>query len=803
MSPISELLNFLFQKDTLKLQRSRLFILSVIILGFTSCSEYLDGKPFRSNYIEIKTDAKLACLDNVATDLEKFLDSDVTDAKIDETVSCINKTLTEFQTKVEGRADATSFTSAEVFEILAKFASQAGVSQLAATNIILLKAAILGGDPAKITKSEINLLKNYLLLVKDEAKNLRPFIKLFYFAASEKAFTKSFIKDGFVQLNISLKNLYKSSQLANASYSFDNFKEFIINVLNLSEDKKAMADIASKLNTVLNGNVSVLSEEDRIAYIDNLTGVLNLYSLYMNGYVKFEISTSAEMNGTLDFIENIVGLIENSLQYKKTSVISAKSIDGLTTALTNSNFLKYKISSYDAAVFYRTLIVRVFESGVKGDIFGFTGLNSFHLSNFKREIGIYKVYSKMLERVAGEDLFALRGITSAPLKEIQQSIAVLNISDEQEILSRYSPQLQTQIINNVNDFRSEFIESNPVLFRNGKLGVAVNQDTWAQKWKDLARGLYVKMLTRLLMQGWGQIYPLENIRTNYLTEMDMTNWYAEFKHFGIAIKSFDPRTTNSGAAGFKTGNLFTRSGNGDNKLNFKELAENLGLLTSGSGSIYHEINEALTAAKCNLPELDVFENHWNYESCLFSILKNNYKLYFSSLPHLVAYLDTLPEDQFRGYFEAVLNVARVDDANKDLKIETADIRSMNALLYFIENVYVNHDTNGNWNLSEAEIKTAYPKFAGIATKFAYANSHTQIEDFTSWKGAVAGFSCFSEQDLIRESFVYLIYYGRTPGQSDFNSFPCFTNRPLLNFTGEVDRKKIINTFKALKSILGT
>ena len=236
--------------------------------------------------------------------------------------------------------------------------------------------------------------------------------------------------------------------------------------------------------------------------------------------------------------------MENSLQYKKTQSVSAQTIDGLISAVTNSNFLTYKISSYTAAMFYRTAIVRVLEAGAKGNVAGFTGIKSFHLKNLKREIGIYKVHSKMLERVASEELFASKGITSAPLKDIQLALGALDIANEQEILSKYDTAMQTQIVNNVNDLRSEFLEKNPVIYRNKKIAVAANQNIWEQKWKDLARGLYVKMLARLLMQGWGQIYPLENIRTNYLSEVAMYNWYSEFKHFGIEMKFFDPRTAN-------------------------------------------------------------------------------------------------------------------------------------------------------------------------------------------------------------------------------------------------------------------
>lgn len=792
----------LIHYETAAIRLCRLLLALIVAFLFSACSEYLKGKPFRTSFIEIKSDGKLACLDNVANDLQKFLDSNGSTAEIDQTVACINSTLTELQTRVEGRTEASAFTASEVFEILAKFASRANVSLQGAQNLVLLKAALLGGETGKITKAEISLLKNYLLLVKEEAKNLKPYIQLFYFKSTENLHSKAFIKEGFEQLNRSLKILYRNSNLTSAAYSFESFKDFVVNILNLTEDKKAMAEVASRLNNLLNGNMTVLTEAERLAYIDNLTEAMRLYSVYTNGYAKFEIKSSVGLNETFGFIDLVFNLLENSLQYKKSNEISAASIDGLVSVIVKSSFLPYKISPYTIATFYRTVVVRVFESGAKGNIAAFSALKAFHIRNIKSELATYRVYSKMLERVAGEELFSSRGITSAPLHEIQLALGATNAAFETEIISRFDSGTQAKIINNVNDLKSEFLRAVPVIYHNKKIGVAVNQDAWGQNWRDLARGLYIKMLARLLMQGWGQLYPLENISTNSLSELDMANWYSEFKHFGIESKMFDPRTFNSGPTAFKTGNLFTRSGNGDYRLGFEETVEVLGILMTGSGVLHKELSDGLVAANCNLPELDIFDNHWNFEACLLQTVQTGYKQYFSSLPHLVSYLDTLSGDQVRAYFESAINVVRTDERNAGVKIETTDIQSMNSLLHFVEGLFLNHDLNLNRSISESEIRAAYPKFLNIATEFANKSSRAQIEEFTSWKGDLAGYSCFTEQDLVRESFVYLIYNGRTPTQDDFNLFPCFQGKPLLTFSGEVDRKTMLNTFKALKSVLG-
>ena len=798
--------HLVFQIKTVEdifIQLLKLVVSFVLVLGTTSCSEYLVGKPNRPTYIEIKSDGKLACLDNITSDMQKFLDSEGTDHEIDQTITCINATLTELQVRIEGSVEATAFTVTDIYKIFSKFASRMQLSEVAAQNIISLKAALLGGESSKITKNEINLLKNYLLLIGEEAKKLKPYIKLFYFNESDKSYSKMFIKEATDQLNVSLKNLYKASQMGVSNYSFNNFKDLVINVLNLGADKKSMVEVAGGVSTVLGGKEPLLSEADRMSYIDNITEVLRLYALFANGYAKFEITSSPNLNETLNFIESCIQLIENSLQYKKTQIISVQTIDALVGALAKSNLLTYKMTGYTMAMFYRTVFVRLFESGANGSVMGFSGIRKIHLRNIKHELGLYKLYSKIIERVAGEELFAARGITSAPLGEIQHAMSLLDLSAETEILGAYDVEMQARIINNANQIRSEFTNPLPVIYHKNKIGEASNQDSWSQMWSDLARGFYTTMLARLIMQGWGQIYPLENISTNYLSAQAMANWYSEFKHFAVEIKSFDPRSTMNGFTIFNLANLFTRSANGDKEIRFKELVESLSISLTSSGGLYNEISNGLENAKCNLAELDIFDNHWNMEPCFYQVLRTNYKLYYSSLPHLIQYLDSLGAGQFKSYFEAAINVVRVDENNAGSKVETSDIRSMNSLLHFIENIFITHDLNSNGLLSEAEIRQAYPKFEATAQDFAYKVSKSQIEDFTSWKGDVAGYGCFSEAELIRESFVFMIYNGRNPTQSDLNSFPCFRDKPLLNFSGEVDRRTLINTFKALKSVLGT
>ena len=137
------------------------------------------------------------------------------------------------------------------------------------------------------------------------------------------------------------------------------------------------------------------------------------------------------------------------------------------------------------------------------------------------------------------------------------------------------------------------------------------------------------------------------------------------------------------------------------------------------------------------------------------------------------------------------------------KLETADLRTFSILLHYIESIYAQFDVDRNWSFSHQEIRWAYPRFKNFATEFAQQTAQEQLELFNLPLVQALGYGCYSQEDLIQESFIFLVYNGVTPGITDLNPAPCLGKRSLINFKGEVDRRTIIKTFKILKAVLGS
>jgi hypothetical protein len=263
---------------------------------------------------------------------------------------------------------------------------------------------------------------------------------------------------------------------------------------------------------------------------------------------------------------------------------------------------------------------------------------------------------------------------------------------------------------------------------------------------------------------------------------------------------------NSGAESFKQADLLTYSADGDGKMSYLETVQYINMLVSGGGQTLLEIREGLTRAGCNLTEIDAFDFVWNNEACAVSDLRKNFKFYFSNLSWLNAFADRLTDQQFNEFYYELMDVTRIDAQFKGVQVETGDLRSMSIILHYIESLFATFDKNGNATFSESEIRTSYVRFKTFARAYAFENSKAQIEEFNGFLGR-AVYGCYSEEDLVRESFIFLVYNGRTPTKSDLSVLPCVWGfqKPLINFSTykEVDRKTIINTFKILKAVLGS
>ena len=782
-----------------------------MLTNFLACDKFLQGKPKKQEFIEVKKE-NLSCLKDLSKNVKSYLRAEISNKEIDDSIACLDTVLNEFLMRAEGTENAQYFTEDDVFKIFQTFLADAQISREATVDLLKLKKGLLGGSETKLMKSEMTHLRQFLQVLKPELHLVLPYARLFSFVKGDTPFSREMIDKGFLQLKNTLVVLLKASQLTTSEYRFEDFKMLIEHLKILESiplDKNNPLDIlgiANDVKNVLAGMDGLQTAEDFESIVDSLVSILRLQAIQNEGYVQFELKDAATLNSAFEFIESWINIFEKCVQFRNKGIISAETIDPLLIKLANSKFLSTEIKADTLVAFYKVLLVRVFEAGPGANINNFKGIKSIHLNNFKKDFLALRMYQEFINQVEFSKVSALDGSSRGEIVEIQKALSFFNFKLPKNSKMKTESLDQNQLISAAHELRQEFLSERPVVYRFNKMIVAVNQEVWQQNWQDLTKALFIKFLARELMMGWGNVNASVNasrlVKNATISEVNLIKWYEEFKAFGIETKAFDPRSVNSGARSFKEANLFSYAGDGNETMNYLETVQYINILISGGGRTLSELRDGFARANCLLNEMDVFGNLWIGEYCAFEDFKKNYKYYFNNLSYLSGFLSRLDDKQFADFYYEAMAVARINPATKG-KLETGDLRTFAILLYYIESIYAQFDKDRNWTFSDAEIRFSYPRFKNFATDFAFQSAADKISLFNFPLVKIAGYYCYSQEDLIRESFIYLVYNGVTPGITDLNIAPCLRKLPLINFEGEVDRKTIIKTFKIMKAVLGS
>lgn len=777
------------------LKNSLILLLSVVI--FSSCSEFLKGKPAKQETMEIKTE-ELSCLNQMSSNFKKILRSESTELEISESFQCLDQTLNQFQSRVEGRSHADSFTAEELYIIFDKFQKNAEVSRQAAKDLLVLKKALLGGNDDAITKLEISDLRSYLIVIKQEIQKLLPYMKIYSFKKEDGPFSKKTIDAAFSQLRISLNVLLANSKMGKSEYEFQDLKKLLLSLNVIQNDQQELLDLAEKVKVLLVGTDPLKNTAEYEIAISNFTDVMSLYSSILYGEVQFEIRAEKQLTKVVDFVDQFVALLTGSLQFKNKSQIQISAIDPVIESLLEKqqDLFPFKVKAETFKSFYKKLIIKVFSDQKTLSIDSLDALKRVHLRSIQKEVALFRLYLNFINSNEFQSEFDRKNVS-----QLQARLKNHDAKKDLQILSNFTTEERQFILAGFEELKSEFLNQRPVLYRNKKMIIALNQSSWDQSWQDLTRALYGKMLGRELVRGWGD--------SKVVLESGLVEWYSDFKLFAIEAKAFDPRSesTKTGQETFLQANLFTYDGNGDKEMNQLEAFQYVNMLISGGSQTFQELRDGLKSENCNLNQQDAFDYPWNDEICFYKAFKKNYKNYFSNLSYLTGYLDKLSDTQFKNYYDSLMVVARRDVKTVG-RVESADLRTLSMTLYYIESLFAVYDQNQNWVLAPSEIRASYPRFKNFVTNYAEKNAKSQLDEWDDFFNPCN--SLYPRPEFIKEAFVFMAYNGRLPQKDDVNSplanvFNCLSNDSEsytpFTFKGEIDRKIIINTFKVLKSAL--
>lgn len=774
--------------------KSFLFVL-IAVLGLTGCDQFLKGKPQPPKIVEINA-SDLECVKNVQADFKKLVDSQASENDIDDSFSCLYRTLDQFKNRAEGRVNPNAFTNDELFIIFDTFFKDAEISQAATDNLLVLKKALLGGVDNEITKTELDLLKDYLKVLQTEVKKLSPYIKIFSFKKEDGPFDQKTLNLAFSQLRSSLKTLLTASKIPRAEYNFEDVKQ-LTSSLNIVEDQEDQ-DLLNLVENVVNllaGKDPLKSEAEYIQSIDNFVDVSSLYAEALYTGLKFEITEKNQLNKLISFTERLIDAFESSVQYTKTREMPIKYLDPIIAEVLKAQIIPVEVSEATFLRFYKMAVIRVFNDQKNLDPVSLETLRPVNFRNLKREFHIYKIYQEMINNLD----FSLRtylapSVLATQIKAYNFSSPIAKAAQNKKL----DQALIKEIALGVEELRQEALMRLPILYRDKKYIVASSQNTAEVDWEDVSRSHYVKMLGRELMLGWGRVDPSLSLYSgnSRMLKEDFVKWYNDFKEFAVEIKLFDPRAKDNGADNFTQADLFTYSGNGDNQLSYVEVMQFVNMLLSGGGELTDDIQKVMIQAGCAIPgQIDIFGKPWFDEKCFLKNIRLNSKRFFSHIYLFGNYIRSLDDQEYLGFYTDLMNVARLN-ANTAGRVETADIRAFALLSTFIDSLFTIYDVRAPFGEADpGEIRASYPRFKNfVADYIKKPDVAEKLKDWDAWYNVCK--LSHTKEEFIQEAFIFLVYNGRIPDKSDV-SLTCNFG-PLFKFEGNINRRTIISTFQILK-----
>ncbi|MES2803385.1 MAG: hypothetical protein V4654_12900 [Bdellovibrionota bacterium] len=770
----------------------KILLSAFLFLGAVGCDKFLKGKPQPPKIVEIQA-SDLDCVKDVQADFKKLVESQASTQDIDDSFSCLYRTLDQFKNRAEGSSDPNAFTNSDLFTIFDTFFKDAKVSQQATDNLLVLKKALLGGAESEITKTELDLLKDYLKVLQAEVKNLSPYIKIFAFKKEDGPFDQKTLNLAFSQLRSSLKTLLTASKISRAEYNFEDVKQLTtsLNIVEDQEDQNLLNLVENVVN-LLAGTEPLKTEAEYIHSVDNFVDLAALYANVLYADMKFEVTEKNQLNKVVDFAGRLLDVLEGSVQYQKHREIPVKFLDPIVAEVLKAKVLSVEVSESTFLRFYKIVLIRIFNDQKGIDPVSLESLRPVNFRNIRREYHIYKIYQEMINS------FDFTTKTYLAPSALVAKIKVYNFVPALTKVIQ-TKQLDQALIKDISlgleELRAEALTHLPILYRDKKYVVATSQNTVEVDWEDVSRAHYVKMLARELMLGWSQLDPSLNLNNSHMVKDHFMKWYADFKEFALEIKLFDPRALDNGADNFMQADLFTYSGNGDNKLSYQEVLQFVNMLLSGGSELTTQIQDIVTKAGCGLKELDIFGKPWFDEKCFLKNISANSTALYSNIYLFGNYIKSLNEQEYLGFYTELMSVARLN-ANTVGRVETADIRAFSLLSMFIESLFTIYDVRAPFGkVDPAEIRASYPRFkAFVADYIKKPDVADKLKDWDAWYNVCK--LSHTKEEFIREAFVFLVYNGRIPERADVSLTCNFGN--IFDFEGNVNRRGIISTFQILK-----
>lgn len=760
----------MFSKRTLKI-----FLSSMTVLSLAGCSEFLNGKKAEPEVIEF-SDSKLACLKVIPDQLKKFSVGEAKEEEIRGGFDCMGEALRYFNKRTFGSVQ-NGYTVEEMRRFFGKyFLKENNVSPEFAAELMKIKKVLVGGATTHITKDEVQRLVDLLEVVRDEAVELAPHVRVLLNAKDQQRAEWDTITAAITQLRRSSDRLIEKTQIVKAEYGFEDAKKALTGFADFIRGDVPFApyDIYSNWVPVVEAVKNVLMGRrahftDIYQWKEGVGSFIDLYELalkYHYSLADLKFDSPAKVRQVSQFANQALMLLMNTHQMKTVGYISVEDIDVLIEVLLPKFTDSLRVNSLKKS--YRLILMKMLDPERTRDVRSLVGLERKHLITLQRELNVWRLQQSFIDHLPfGEDGKISTATLLAEYDSFKKTFVIeKGLSDdvfEQRALESAWSDLGILLKNSI-----------PVSFNgDGRLNILGHTSEASHSWKTLLKANLTRALARMLLLGYADQVP-SVLAEAKMSKKQLVSWYDDFQEFGLDLHIFDPRSANSGERSFLEANFFTFSGDGNDWMDFRETYEFVSTLVAAGLSSSDSLRLHMEQAHCAIDKKDVFGNYFLKEDCFKEQLKKHIHVYFNNMPGLVRYLQGLNNKDWDSFYQ-YLAVSSVTEDQKTGLIETANIRTMVMILHYVEGVMAVYDLDSSGGLSLGEVYKAAPRFTPFFRTVVSTKSET----------------------LLTEGFAHLVFYGKIPGVVDLTAFQWGKMIGL----SEAQRMDIVRLFGTLKDQL--
>lgn len=798
--------------------------LSILFLmcSSLSCQKFLDDQPEKPKAIQVELD-HLKCLNDVGPVFSDYFQAKFEKSKWNGAWACLDQAVVEFVNGNKGEK-ADVYLGSELKRFFKKLFAKVfdkEISDELVDEILKLKYSLLGGEVDQVSKFELEQLRGFFVLLAQEMESLNPYLGVLLFRDDlniKNSFDKQKVDQAVLVLRSSVLKILKNFKVTGNTYTLPEIKLLITEVQKFSQGSVSQESSFSKWSSKLpfleklraifiGTKIEITDSRDVENIWMLLIDVFESVLYYAKGINSVEWSGASDFQITNNWVESNLEILLATFQWKKKQEIAFSDLDYIIDELSKEKFWPKKLSANTFKLTYRRFVSRVLDAQHDDRIMALT---YDHILQLRREYQSFALIQKvLLEKVfinADKSLAEHLKVDTVRQRLVQMDIkkefadyTKFNLGSERLFTLSWNNYLKLVDISKVDIAKDDLTATDIQKAKidrhfNSQFQLEVVPKKERPNWHY--RDLWVMNLYRWSVQALmgGFVLDAKRLQTHdYMTIAELQDVYTEFLDFCQQMGIFDERTQNTWERSQKEADLFTPSGNGDGLIQFAEMADLFAMMYSGGLVSTLKIHDLAKQKNYHLQnQIDIFGNYFIQYAGFYEILKNDFAVVFPNLPHFAKYVSGLKGEDWQRFYYSALGVGRLCD-NNNIGVETADLRTLNTVLNYVEDLFNIYDVDRNQGFDMNEVEVAYDRFADFIIKITkervYSASpllYGTIDFADGWH--TAGLRVFK----------YLIFNGRAPDGPELLGFVWDELFDNLSYP-DADRGQILKVFSSLKS----